>query len=69
MLSVTARRRQARGANQVIRRFMKDLLQTAATRLVEFVSSEYRGTLADYRYERQLDLFIRKICRWYYTHP
>jgi hypothetical protein len=34
VLSVTARRRQARGANQVIRRFMKDLLQTAATRLV-----------------------------------
>jgi len=48
---------------------MKDLLQTASTRLVEFVSSEYRGTLADYRYERQLNLFIRKICRWYYAHP
>ncbi len=66
---VTDGRRNARNANQVIRRFMQDLLQTVSNRYVEFVSSEWRGTLSDFRLERQLSLLKRRIARWYFAHP
>jgi hypothetical protein len=68
-LSLSAGRRAARGANQVLRRFMRDLFQTVCTRYIDFVSSEYRGTLSDFRYERQLTLLQRRIARWYFAHP
>ncbi len=66
---VTDGRRNARSANQVLRRFMQDLLQTVSNRYVEFVSSEWRGTLSDFRLERQLSLQKRRIARWYFSHP
>jgi hypothetical protein len=66
---LTDGRRNARSVNQVIRRFMQDLLQTVSNRYVEFVSSEWRGTLSDFRLERQLSLLKRRIARWYFAHP
>jgi hypothetical protein len=61
----TAGRRNARGSNVVLRRFMVDLLNTVSSQYVMFISEEYRGTYDQYQRERQYHLLHRKIIRWF----
>jgi hypothetical protein len=65
IFNFTAGRRNARGSNVVIRRFMVDLLHTVSGQYIIFMSEEYRGTYRHYQKERQFYLLHRKIIRWF----